>query len=181
MKVFFDTCHDAIECATSNKRFGLYYSQAPTESQDVHVHDCCEIFLALSSGNGFLIDDKIYGVAYGDLFILNQFEAHKVSAKPNAPFVRYSLHIHPSFIFSESSVGDSLGASFYGSNKVDRVRLNEEQISKFIALFTDLKTDYGFGDDVASLLTKCSDDGLTVIARDANAYAATPYSRRTLP
>ena len=147
MEVFFETCHNAIECAEKNKRFGLYYSESATESQDVHVHDCCELFLALSGGNSFLIDDKVYDVAPGELFIINQFEAHKVSSKPCVPFVRYSLHIHPSFIFNESSADANLGKCFYGSGKIDRIKLSDAEVERLIALFSDLKKSYGFGDD----------------------------------
>lgn len=147
MNVFFDSCHSAIECAESTKKFGLYYSEKSSESQSVHVHDCCEIFLCLSGGNSFLIDDKVYNVSPDELFIINQFEAHKVSSKPCAPFVRYSLHIHPSFIYSESSVDANLAKCFYGEGKLDCIKLNAEQRDMIISLFNTLSKDYGFGDE----------------------------------
>ena len=146
MNVYFNSCHEAIDCATQNKLFGLYYSESSTKGQSVHVHDCCEIFLSLSDGNSFLIDDKVYNVAPNELFIINQFEAHKV-ASSCSPFIRYSLHVHPSFIYSVSTGETDLGACFYTNGKVDKIKLTDEQVKRFVALFNDLKDSDSFGND----------------------------------
>ena len=152
MKVFFNSCHEAIAYAQNNKTFGLYYSEIAKDSQSIHVHDCCELFLSLSDGCSFLIDDKVYSVAKNELFIINQFEAHKVNPIINQPFIRYSLHIHPSFIYSISTQDTDLSACFYGKGKVDKVKLSSEQVQKLIALFQDLTTSHEFGDDTTKLL-----------------------------
>ena len=103
MKCLFDTCKEAIEYATETKSFGVFYSEHSKPSLQMHVHECCEIFFSLTDGNTFLIDGKVYDVKANDLFILNQFEAHKVSPALKKNFIRYSLHVHPTFLYANST------------------------------------------------------------------------------
>lgn len=148
MKVFFNTCHEAIDCAIKNKTFGLYYSETTKPNLLIHMHDCCEVFFSLSDGNSFLIDDKVYSVNTNDLFILNQFEAHKVTAYNNEKFIRYSLHIHPEFIHLNSTPDVNLYKCFYSDQKLDRINLTDSEAQKLSKLFSTLSEDYGYGDDV---------------------------------
>ena len=148
MNVFFNVCHDAIDCALKNKTFGLYYSESASPSLNIHVHDCCEIFLSLSEGNSFLIDDKVYPLNANDLFIINHFQAHKVSPCTNKMFTRFSLHVHPSFIHNSSSPEIDLANCFYSENKADKISLTASQSEKFQELFKTLSIDYGYADDL---------------------------------
>lgn len=148
MKVFFNTCHEAIDCAVRNKSFGLYYSETISPTLLIHMHDCCEVFLSLSDGNNFLIDDKVYSVDANDLFIINQFEAHKVNALEDAKFLRYSLHLHPDFIHSNSSADIDFYKYFDSKNKVDKISLTPLQAERLKELFYSLTQTSDFGDDV---------------------------------
>ena len=148
MQVFFDSCDKAKECAVSNKGFGLYYSENKVPNLLIHIHDCCEVFLSLSDGTSFLIDDKVYSVKANDLFIINHFEAHKVCSTDTQKFVRYSLHIHPSFIHLNSSPEVDLTKCFYDPNKPDKISLSVEEVEKLTNLFNALKNDYGYGDEL---------------------------------
>lgn len=148
MNVFFDTCHHAIDRAIKDKSFGLYYSETATPNLLIHLHDCCEVFLCLSDGNGFLIDDKVYAANKNDLFIINHFQAHKVNPSLNGKFIRYSLHIHPSFIYAFSTPEINLAKCFYSENKADCITLSNEQAENLQVLFNSLSIDYGFGDEL---------------------------------
>ncbi|MBR3862112.1 MAG: AraC family ligand binding domain-containing protein [Clostridia bacterium] len=112
MKCFFETCHEAVAAATQTKSFGIFFSEESNPTQHVHVHDCCEIFLALEGGSTFLVDNKVYDIQNGDLFVINQFEAHKVVASKNGKFTRYILHVHPAFIYANSQGDISLAPCF---------------------------------------------------------------------
>ena len=147
MKAFFSTCSEAIDKAVTDKSFGLYYSDSTHPNQTVHVHDCCEIFLSLSDGDGFLIDNKIYKVSKNCLFLINNFQAHKVN--PNTTkFSRYSLHVHPKFLYDNSTAEISLGQYFYAENKPNVIKLTEKESAKLVTLFKSLTKDYGYADEI---------------------------------
>ena len=148
MKNFFKSCHDAIDCAIENKSFGLYYSETTRPNLLIHMHDCCEIFLSLSEGDNFLIDDKIYDIKPNNLFVLNQFEAHKVNANSKEKFVRFSLHIHPEFIYRNSTPEVDLYKCFYPENKLDCISLTDAEVEKLKNLFLALEQDQGYIDDI---------------------------------
>lgn len=148
MKCFFDTCDEAVNYATETKSFGVFCSDKKNQNQEVHIHECCEIFLCLEGGSSFLIDDKIYDISDGDLFIINQFEAHKVVPDKRERFLRYIAHVHPSFFYS-NSIGDiRLSDCFYSPGKITKTSLSPAESEKLTALFESLRTEYSYGDEM---------------------------------
>ena len=148
MNCVFDSCEKAIALATETKGFGIFYSVSPKTSLAVHVHDCCEVFLALSEGTGFLIDGRVYEVKRGDLFVVNPFEAHKVSAAGLDSFERYSLHVHPSFLYENSTPETDLSACFYAQKKSGKVELNEEELAEALRLIELTCGEREYGDEL---------------------------------
>ncbi len=145
MNCFFPSCSDAIKYSDENKSFGFYYSEDPTTTHNMHVHDCCELLLALSPATSFIIDKKIHDVKRGSLFVINQYEAHKISATEVNYFVRYVMQIHPTFLHSNSMEGANLAECFYNASN-SSITLTEEEISTLLSMLSELKKDYGFGD-----------------------------------
>ena len=143
-------CHDAIETAIATRTFGVYFSEEQNPDLNIHVHDCCEVLLCLSGGNSFLIDGNAYTVEPGDLFILNQFEPHKITAEPNKIFARFVLQIHPEYIYSNSSEESDLSRCFYtrGADISHKISLTDEEIAKLQSLLITFREDHGFGDDI---------------------------------
>ena len=148
MNCYFTSCSQAIKSTLENKTYGLYYSDKAKNNQEIHSHDCCEIFLCLSNNTGFLIDGKYYTAEDGDVFILNHLQAHKVLPKNLNDFKRYSFHVHPSFIAQNSTSKTNLSRCFYGENKVDKITLSKTERDNLISIFNRLKNNYEFGDDV---------------------------------
>lgn len=148
MQCFFDKCDEAVGFASENKSFGAYYSENQDPNLLIHVHECCEIFLCISGGSSFLIDDKVYDMKDGDLFIINQFEAHKVSPEHEKKFSRYIMHVHPTFLQASSTHDVNLADCFYSKCKVDRISLSKAEIKQLSALFNSLKNDNGYGDEI---------------------------------
>ena len=148
MKCLFDTCKEAIEFATETKEFGVFYSEKSKPSLQMHVHECCEIFFSLSDGNTFLINDKVYDVKANDLFIINQFETHKVSPAAKEKFIRYSLHVHPTFLYTNSTQEINLAECFYRENKINRVSLSLNEAKSLTELFHSLLEEHGYGDEL---------------------------------
>jgi len=148
MKCFFETCEKAIENALKSKSYGCYYSESKTQNPDVHIHNCCEIFLCISGDGSFLIDDNLYTVSDGDLFVINQFEAHKVAPNKQGRFVRYIMHVHPDFLSENSLNNVSLSNHFYSSEKETKLHLPEDKVLKLVSLFESLNQEYDYGDEL---------------------------------
>ena len=148
MKCIFEKCSEAIDYTTKNKTFGVFYSDIKNQNQEVHIHECCELFLCLEGGKSFLIDNKLYDINDGDLFVINQFEAHKVVPDCNDKFSRYIMHIHPSFLYSNSFGDINLSECFYALGKITKVSLSPKEREKLFSLFEELKVDYPYGDEM---------------------------------
>ena len=148
MKCFFETCDEAVAHTTKTKSFGVFFSDQKKPTQRVHVHDCCEIFLCLEGGSTFLVDDRVYDIKDGDLFVINQFEAHKVVASKSGVFSRYILHVHPAFIYTNSQGEVTLSACFFASDKITKISPAREELENLVALFEDMHRERDYGDDV---------------------------------
>ncbi|MBQ3235489.1 MAG: helix-turn-helix transcriptional regulator [Clostridia bacterium] len=153
MKCFFNHCSEAITHTLQSKTFGLYYSETAKSNQDIHVHDCSEIFLCLTSGNHFLIDGKVYTADKNDLFIINHLQPHKVAPLNFDDFVRFSFHVSPAFIEANSTKNVNLSNCFYGENKIDKITLGDSEREKLISLFKQLEISKEYGDEVYKNLT----------------------------
>lgn len=143
-------CHDAIDTAISTRTYGVYFSEEQNPDLNIHVHDCCEVLLCLSGGNSFLIDGNAYTVEPGDLFILNQFEPHKITANPDKIFARFVLQIHPEYLYTNSTEETDLSRCFYtrGNGVSHKISLTDDEIAKLQSLLISFRKDNGFGDDI---------------------------------
>ncbi len=150
MQFLFTKCADAIKNATETRTFGVYYSEVKNQDTSIHVHDCCEVLLCLSGGNSFLIDGIPYEVKDGDLFILNQFEPHKIAADSEQIFARFVLQIHPEYLYTNSTKDTDLSRCFYtrGEGISNRISLTDSEIAQLEQLFISFRRDNGFGDDI---------------------------------
>ncbi|MBO5907131.1 MAG: helix-turn-helix transcriptional regulator [Clostridia bacterium] len=147
MKCYFNKCSEAVRQAAKAEGFGAFHSTKNNPNKDVHVHDCCEIFLCVKGGGHFLVDNKVYTVKEGVLFIINQFEAHKIVPDKNEVFSRYILHTHPSFLRSARFGDFSPASCFYSPNKATRVSLSDAECDRLVELFESLNLDYGCADE----------------------------------
>lgn len=151
MKCVFDKCFDAVNCANENKTFGFYYSEKQNPDLNIHIHDCCEILMCMSGGKNFLINDCVYDVNDGDIFVINQFEAHKITFELDTVFKRYVMQVHPEFVYSQSTVETNLAQCFYvrGKSVSHKLSLTGEERSYLINKINELNGEDGFGDDIA--------------------------------
>ena len=150
MKFVFESCSSAIANACENKSFGVYYSESRNVNPDIHIHDCCEMFFCLSGGKNFLIGGRLYDVCDNDVFVINQYEAHKITYDTDKVFSRYVFQISPEFLHNSSTSETDLGKCFYPhKNNFDhRIHLDETMAQKLKKNLQLLSVDNGFGDDV---------------------------------
>ncbi len=150
MNIIFDKCSEAIKHSLSEDKFGIFYSKNSVPETSIHVHDCCEVLFCVSGGDTFLIDDNIYTVSDGDIFIINQFEPHKITFKEDKVFERYVFQIHPSFIYDSSTEKTDLSHCFYARTTPNCNKLSLSQAEKeyIFTLIDRLKSETFFGDDI---------------------------------
>ncbi len=150
MEVLFKNCSDAIRHATEEKSFGVFHSSSASGNLNIHTHECCELMLCIKGGRNFLIDNKVYDVNPGDLFVINQFEPHKLTLCGNDCDDRYIMQLHPEFLFSLSTESTDLSACFYADrDKIsNKTLLTPEETQAAIELFEEFKKDTGYGDDI---------------------------------
>ncbi|MBQ2889097.1 MAG: helix-turn-helix domain-containing protein [Clostridia bacterium] len=155
MQCVFDKCYDAVKCANDNKGFGFYYSEKQNPDLSIHIHDCCEVLLCISGGKNFLINDKVYDVNDGDLFIINQFEAHKITFDPDKKFCRYVMQVHPEFLYSQSSAQTDLSHCFYtrGGDVSHKLMLSQEERETLVGYIKRLEAEESYGDDIIKKIT----------------------------
>ena len=148
MKCFFESCGNAVEYATETKTFGLFYSEHSEPTSEIHIHECCELLLCLRGGKSFLIDGNVYDIEDGDLFMINQFEAHKIITNQESKFARYIMHIHPTFLYAASDSELNLGDCFYNfsTGTHNKIHLNATEKAKLISLFEEIRADHDYGD-----------------------------------
>lgn len=154
MKCVFDTCSEAVAYACENKSFGIYHSTQSNATPEIHIHECCEVLFCLSGAKHFLIGGQLYDVRDNDIFVLNQFEAHKITYEQGAKIERYVIQISPELLNASSTDATNLGDCFYPHKHGfdHRVNLSPEKAAKFREKLDSLCKDYGYGDD---LLKKC--------------------------
>ena len=150
MKCVFESCSLAIANACDNASFGIYYSEERNPNPNIHIHDCCEVFFCLSGGKSFLIGGQLYDVHDNDLFVINQYEAHKITYDHNADFHRYVFQISPDFLHNCSTRDTDLSKCFYPHKHGfdHRIHLSEQSASMLKEKLSKLSEDLGYGDDV---------------------------------
>lgn len=137
-----------LACEESG-RFSIAYLNKSVTPQPLHTQNNLEIYYGLSKGKYFIIDGVIYPVEKYDIFIINQFEAHRVEAIEGEPHERYILSIMPEFLKSLSSPYTVLTECFYNKSKYSsRISLSKTQHNKMMELIDKLITSGGFGSDL---------------------------------
>ncbi len=150
MKCMFESCSKAIAYAGERKSFALYYSRAANPDPEIHIHDCCEIFFCLSGGKNFLVGGQLYEVSDNDIFVINQYEGHKITYREDESFTRYVFQISPEFIYSQSSEKTDLAKCFYPHEGGfdHRRQLSPEKAEEIKKKIELLGGDFGYGDDL---------------------------------
>ena len=104
MPKYFDKfMQDGTDECINSKTFAVFYSDKEEQVNDMHIHDCCEVFLCLSNNQEFLIGDSVFSANRNDLMVVNQFEIHKLLEKPASFCERYVFKVHPRFLLLNST------------------------------------------------------------------------------
>ena len=88
----------AIDNCKTSGTFAIAHLYKEEKAMDMHIHDCYEIYYSICGGKQFLIDNCFYTIAPGDLFIINQYESHKLTQIDNSVHERIVLSVAPDFM-----------------------------------------------------------------------------------
>lgn len=146
----FTSCKESIKNCIENKYFSIAHLHSEEETMSIHIHDCYEIYYSISGGKQFLIDNKIYDINPGDLFVINQFESHYVSQISKMIHERIVISIHPDFLKSISTDKTDLSYCFTNrkENFCHKIQLDKKQQNRFIYFINKILSTEGFGSDM---------------------------------
>ena len=117
---------------------------------DMHIHDCYELYYSISGGKQFLIDNRFYPISPGDLFIINQYESHKLTQIDNSVHERIVLSIYPDFVKRISTPDTDLDYCF--SNRdihfQHKVSLDKATQRRFLYYISKITSARGYAHDI---------------------------------
>ncbi|WP_432667134.1 AraC family transcriptional regulator [Wukongibacter baidiensis] len=120
-------------------------------SMDFHLHDYFEIYLCISGGQHFFIDDTIYEMHQGSLFLINNTETHKTVTQSNLPYERCYIYFDPDAVLPFCSYNSNL-LKFFTDRPLDfshRLQLNTDQYAEMLERLNRLmQLPDGFGKDI---------------------------------
>lgn len=144
------SCKTAIEQCQQTKTFSIAHLYKEERAMEMHIHDCYELYYSISGGKQFLIDNRFYSIAPGDLFIINQYESHKLTQIDSCVHERIVLSVHPDFVKQLST--DSTDLDFCFKNRTEqfqhKISLNKEQQTRFLYYINKMISTNGFAHDI---------------------------------
>ncbi len=145
-----NSCKAAMQSCIEQKYFSVAHLYKEEKAMDMHIHDCYEVYYSISGGKQFLIDNKLYPIEPGDLFVINQYESHYLTQIDQALHERIVLSVHPDFIRRMSSEQTDLDYCFRErpDDFSHRLQLSKEQQKRFLYFINKLTTSNDYGADL---------------------------------
>lgn len=144
------SCKQAIENCLTSQTFSIAHLYKEEKAMDMHIHDCYELYYSISGGKQFLIDNQFYSIAPGDLFIINQYESHKLTQIDSCVHERIVLSIYPEYMKKISSASTNLDFCFSHrqENSTHKISLSKEQQKRFLYYVNKITSAKGFAHDI---------------------------------
>ncbi len=144
------SCKTSIERCKLTRTFSIAHLYKEEKAMDMHIHDCYELYYSISGGKQFLIDNRFYSIAPGDLFIINQYESHKLTQIDNLVHERIVLSVHPDFVKRLSTEETDLDYCF--THRDDhfqhKLSLNKSQQKRFLYYINKMTSANGYAHDI---------------------------------
>lgn len=150
-----NSCIQAVEQCVQSKTFTIAHLYKEEKAMEMHIHDCYELYYSISGGKQFLIDNRFYTISPGDLFIINQYESHKLTQIDKMVHERIVLSVHPDYIKTLSTAATNLGTCFTHRNfpsihkiSIHKISLQKEHQKRFLYLINKMTSTWGYGHDI---------------------------------
>ena len=144
------SCMLAVETCLKNRTFSVAHLYNEEKAMDMHIHDCYELYYSISGGKQFLIDNCFYTIAPGDLFIINQYESHKLTQIDSGIHERIVVSVHPDYVKKLSTPDTELDECFVRrpAGFMHKVSLNKEQQNRFLYYIDKIISANGYAHDI---------------------------------
>lgn len=145
-----NSCKDAMTASIENNYFSVAHLYKDEKAMEMHIHDCYEVYFSISGGKQFLIDNKLYDIAPGDLFLINQYDSHYLTQIEKEQHERIVIMIAPEFMKSISTEDTNLDACFQKRDKdfSHKISLTQDQQGRFLYFINKILTSNGYGHDL---------------------------------
>lgn len=150
-----NSCKEAMASSIENKYFSIAHLYKDEKAMEMHIHDCYEVYFSISGGKQFLIDNKVYDIAPGDLFLINQYDSHYLTQIEKEKHERIVIMIDPDYMKEISSKETNLDACFQERNEKfsHKISLTSEQQSRLLYFVNKILTSNGYGHDLLERAT----------------------------
>lgn len=144
------SCKVSIENCLRTKTFSVAHLYKEEKAMDMHIHDCYELYYSISGGKQFLIDNRFYSISPGDLFIINQYESHKLTQIDSCVHERIVVSVHPDYVKQLSSSETDLDFCFSNRDEAfsHKLSLNKEQQKRFLYYINKITSAKGYAHDI---------------------------------
>ena len=145
-----NSCKTAIDRCAQTKTFSIAHLYKEEKAMDMHIHDCYELYYSISGGKQFLIDNRFYSISPGDLFVINQYESHKLTQIDNSVHERIVLSIYPDFVRRLSTAETDLDYCFSNRDSRFQHRLSLDRASRqrFLYYVNKITSADGYAHDI---------------------------------
>ena len=150
-----NSCKDAMAASMENKYFAVAHLYKDEKAMEMHIHDCYEVYFSISGGKQFLIDNKVYDIEPGDLFLINQYDSHYLTQIDKELHERIVIMIDPEYMRGISSETTNLDACFQDRDKTfsHKLSLTQDQQGRFLYFINKIITSNGYGHDLLERAT----------------------------
>ncbi len=99
----------------------------------MHIHDVYEIYMVLSNGVKYFVNDRIYTLEPGDVMLLDSMDLHMAHIPPDARYERYVITFPPQLL-PEADRAALLECFAGGEQREHRLTLTPPEQSEFEVL-----------------------------------------------
>lgn len=117
--------------------FSVSFNQSRAwEMRDFHFHDVFEIYLAMTEGVRYFVNDRAFTLQKGDLLVFNNMDLHKTMVGKDVLYERYIVLFNPDYIRDLSTPDTDLLECFLnrGPGFVHVIHLSEQQAEALLKL-----------------------------------------------
>lgn len=138
-----------IEKSILRDNVDIAYRNDTTFNMGFHFHDVYEIYHSISGGKNIIINDTVYPVSPYDLFIMNNYDVHRITQTSDDPNSRYVVTFNPAVVLPDCTSDSNLLECFLPdrSTHTHRIHLSKEEHNILIGLYqkyADLEEGYGY-------------------------------------
>ena len=146
---FYDSCSKAAAFCSQAQTYSVAHLLNSERTMDMHVHNYCEVYYSISGGNKFWINNRLYDIDPGDIFLINCNEDHHLIQVEEEKHERYVINFHPQFIIKHSSRQTDLSLCFNSPERPNghKLSLTPKEQQRLLFLLQKLSSlnteDYG--------------------------------------